>query len=233
MRTVKNLYRTDDTIFNDAFDRTVAEIHIKKQQNGYKTFLITGSESGVGSTTVAINLATSMALAGWKTILVDADMRKKTDDKRLNDEVGSGITEYLQNTASLDEIICDTSYDNLSYIASSETDAEAVSLVCSAELNKLLDALKYSYDYIIVDMPSINTAVDASVVATAVDATVMVTSRMKSDKSSLRKAYEQLNKVGANVIGVVVNNVATDEYKKVVANYDYYKNRKYKRKASK
>lgn len=230
MKKIENLYRTKDSIYNDAFDRTVAEIHIKKQKNGYKSFLITGSESGVGTTSVSINLATSMALAGWKTILIDADVRKKTDDKRLNAEIGTGLTDFLQGNTELKDIVCATSYDNLSYIASGVTDAEAMSLICSAELNKLLDTLKAEYDYIILDMPSINTAVDASVVATAVDATVLVASRIRSTKSSLNKAYEQLNKVEANVIGVVVNRVAKDEYKRVIANYDYYKKRRYKRK---
>ena len=73
----KEIYRSNNQTLNDAYDRIAAEIHIKKQKKDYKTFLVTGCESGVGSTTVVISLATSMALAGWKTALVDVDMRKR------------------------------------------------------------------------------------------------------------------------------------------------------------
>ena len=76
-----DIYKNENYILNDAFDQAVVNIHIQKEQNGYKTYTICGCEPGDGSTTVAINLAAALANSGWKTVLVDGDMRKKNADK--------------------------------------------------------------------------------------------------------------------------------------------------------
>ena len=138
----KEIYRNRDQILNDAYDRVAAEIHIKKQQNGYKTFLVVGCESGVGSTTVAISLATSMALAGWKTVLIDADMRKRAVDKRLTENIDVGLSDYLTGEMDYSAILTKTNYECLDYISSGNYTQNAVSLLCSSNVVALLDELK-------------------------------------------------------------------------------------------
>ena len=77
------IYKSDNYILNDAFDQSVMSLHILRKQNGYKSFVICGCEAGDGATTVAINLAAGLASSGWRTVLIDGDMRKKNRYKRL------------------------------------------------------------------------------------------------------------------------------------------------------
>ena len=100
-----DIYTTQDYILNDAFDQAVVNIHIQKEQNGYKTYTVCGCEPGDGSTTVAINLAAALANSGWKTVLVDGDMRKKKGYKRLNEGASVGLSEYLTAQAQINDII--------------------------------------------------------------------------------------------------------------------------------
>lgn len=223
----KEIYRSKNQILNDAYDRIAAEIHIKKQQKGYKTFLVTGCESGVGSTTVVISLATSMALAGWKTVLVDVDMRKRESDKRLNEDVSKGLSDFLRSEAEYKEIVTKTNYDSLDYISSGNHSQNTVSLLCSSRMIELLNELKQNYDYIIIDIPAMTSAIDASVLATISDAVVMVAAQLKTAKRTLKSAVHQLERVNANILGVVVNRVEEDEYRRVMKNYDYFRKRKY------
>lgn len=228
MEQLKEIYKVKNQIVSDAFDRTVAEIHIKKQQKGYQTFLITGCEPGVGTTTIAINLATALAGAGWKTLLIDADMRKRADDKRLNEQGKKGLSDFLMQRADLNEIVIPTNIPNLRYVPSGSNDGNTISMVCSVKLQEMLDTYKRNYDYVIVDMPAMTAAIDASVMATQVDSTVLVTARGHASKSNIQSAVDQLDKVEANILGIIVNRVDRDEYKRVVRDYDYFKNRKYK-----
>ena len=97
-----DIYRNDNYVLNDAFDQAVMNIHILKKQHGYKSFVITGCETGDGSTTVAINLAAAFASAGYRTVLIDGDMRKKNRYKRLNENTSEGLSDYLMDRVPLD-----------------------------------------------------------------------------------------------------------------------------------
>ena len=79
------IYKSDNYVLNDSFDQAVMNLHIMKKQNGYKSFVVCGCEAGNGATTVSINLAAALASSGYKTVLIDGDMRKKTKYKRLNE----------------------------------------------------------------------------------------------------------------------------------------------------
>ena len=103
-----DIYKNQDYILNDAFDQAVVNIHIQKEQNGYKTYTVCGCEPGDGSTTVAINLAAALANSGWKTVLVDGDMRKKKGYKRLNEGASVGLSENRMNLDRKSFLCCNS-----------------------------------------------------------------------------------------------------------------------------
>lgn len=228
MNKVKNIYQNTNTVMNDAFDRLAAEIYIKKQKEGYTSFAICGTEPGVGSTTTAISVAVSMAKAGWKVLLIDCDLRKKAADKRLNEDTLEGIADLLTGELKLKDVVCNTNYENLSYVSSGKASVNAISAVCSVQMKEFMSSIKDSYDYIIVDLPSIASSIDGAVMATIVDTVILVTSQQKGYKvKAIEEAKEKLDNVGANISGIVVNHVEAHEYKRVVKNYDYFKKHKY------
>lgn len=225
-----DIYRNDNYVLNDAFDQTVMNLHILKKQNGYKSFVICGCEAGNGTTTVAINLAAALASSGWKTVLIDGDMRKKNRYKRLNENVSEGLSDYLMDRVTLDMVICETTTDNLSYIPCGELIDNPVRLLCSNKMNIAKEELSNTYDFIIYDMPAINAAMDAKVVAVNTDATILVSAIGETTKRGLEEAANALIDVKANLIGTIVNKLDMDQYVSFNEDYDYFQNERYAKK---
>ncbi|WP_026669958.1 CpsD/CapB family tyrosine-protein kinase [Butyrivibrio sp. AE3006] len=222
------IYKNDNYILNDAFDQVVMNLHILKKQNGYKSFVICGCESGNGATTVAINLSAALASSGWKTVLIDGDMRKKNSYKRLNEYASVGLSDYLMNRALLDQIIYETTTDNLAYIPCGELINNPVRLLCSVKMSEVRDKLADMYDFIIFDMPAVNAAMDAEVIAVNSDAVILVSAIGNTRKKQLVAAANALVDVKANLIGTIINKTDMDQYKAYNDEYDYFHKEKYK-----
>ena len=225
------IYKNDNYILNDAFDQSVMNLHILKKQNGYKSFVICGCGAGDGSTTVAINLAASLAGSGWNTVLVDGDMRKKNRYKRLNENAKLGLSDYLKNKATVDKIICETTTENLFYIPCGELIDNPVRLLCSARMNDVKAELENAYDFIIYDMPAVNVSMDAKVVAVNADAVILVSAIGKTTKKGLVDAANALIDVKANLIGTIINKTDMDQYISSHEDYDYFQKEKYVKKS--
>ncbi len=228
-----DIYKNDNYVLNDAFDQAVMNLHILKKQHGYKSFVICGCEAGNGTTTVAINLAAALADSGWKTVLIDGDMRKKNRYKRLNENSSFGLSDYLMSKAKLESIIYETTTQNLSYIPCGELIDNPVRLLCSGKMNEVRNELAEQFDYIIYDMPAINAAMDAKVIAVNADATMLVTSVGSTSKKGLIDAANTLTEVNANLIGTIINKLDMDQYISYHEDYDYFENEKYARKKNK
>lgn len=234
MKKTINLYRCKDEIANDAYDRAVVNIYLQKKKHGYKSFLLCGTDTGVGTTSTAVELAISLSIAGWKTILVDGDIRKGSKYKRLNDEANMGLSDYICSEADWSECVYETNWDDLDYIPCGTVMGEsAVRMLCSVNMEKMMSILQEKYDFIIMDVPSLNSSVDAQILTVKMDATILVTSLNSSKRKSLEEARNQLVQAGGNLIGVIENKVAMDEYKKYIKDYDYFKNKKYAKKTEK
>ena len=222
-----DIYRNRDYKLNDAFDQTVMNIHILREKKGYKTFTICGCEPGDGATTVAINLAAALASSGWKTVLVDGDMRKKNMFKRLNEETTLGLSNYLNEQATINEVIYETTTDMLSYIPCGDLINNPVRLLCSNKMDDVKKELEERFDYVIYDMPAMNTAMDANVVAVKSDACILVVASGETSKKGLTIAANTLMQEEANLIGVIVNKTEMGEYKRYRKDFDYFKKERY------
>ena len=228
MSKVINLYRCKDEIINDAYDRAVVNIYLQKEKKGYKSFLLCGSEAGVGTTSTSVELAISLSVAGWKTILVDGDLRKGNKYKRLNEENQVGLSDYICGAANWDECTYKTNWERLSYIPCGNAQEESpVRMLCSVNMDKVMKQLQEEYDFIIIDVPSLNSAVDAQILTVKTDASILVTALNSAKKKSLEEARNQLVAAGGNLIGVIQNKVDMDEYKKYIKDFDYFKQKKY------
>lgn len=222
-----DIYKNRDYKLNDAFDQTVMNIHIQREKQGYKTFTICSCEPGDGSTTVAINLAAGLASSGWKTVLIDGDMRKKNMFKRLNEETTVGLSNYLNEQATLKDVIYETTTEMLSYIPCGDLTNNPVRLLCSVKMDEVKKELEKQYDFVIFDMPALNAAMDANVVAVKSDACILVVASGETSKKGLVNAAKTLESEGANLIGVIVNKTDMDEYKRYRKNFDYFKKERY------
>ncbi len=227
MKILAEFYRHTNQFINDAIDRIIVEIHLKNQREGFKTIMLSGCEPGVGTTTLSISLAISLANAGWRTILIDGDLRKVSKYKRLNENITIGLSEFLSGTDLYQKAVYDTNHKNLYYMPSGGRVNNPISLLCSGRAEELIAQLGNDYDYIIMDMPSITTSVDPTVLVNKMDGVILVAEYARTDIRSVRESKEILQRAGGNLLGIILNKVKGSEYGHMLKNFDYYKKQKY------
>ncbi len=227
------IYKNDNYVLNDAFDQAVMNLHIQKKQNGYKSFVICGCETGDGATTISINLAASLASSGYRTVLIDGDMRKKNRYKRLNEHATLGLSDFLMGKIPLSTVIYETTTENLSYIPCGELIENPVRLLCSSKMNDAKEELSKNFDFIIFDMPAANASMDAKVIAVSTDAVILVNAIGDTSKRGLVEAANSFAEVKANLIGVIINRIDMEQYSSYHEEYDYFQGEKYLKKGKK
>ncbi|MCG1024359.1 CpsD/CapB family tyrosine-protein kinase [Dehalobacter sp.] len=217
-----NVYDNKNKAVQDAYDMLTAKIHINNNEKKLKTFALTSCNPKEGKTSLAISLAISVARSGWKVLLVDADMRKPTNEKRLNQESQLGLAEYLSGKIELNEGICQTNIANLTYLSCGMNPNNPVELLCSMRFKQLLEKVPSNYDYVLFDTPALESVADGSIIASNVDAALLVVEAGTTSMKSLKRAKEQLASLGANLTGVVLNKMKRRDYKKYYGSYNYF-----------
>lgn len=222
-----HVYDQDNQAVQDAYAMLTANIHLNEREHRYKTLALTSCKPRVGKTTIAISLAIAMAGAGWKVLLVDGDMRKPPSDKRLGDESLLGLSDYLAGEAELRDTLCRTNIHNLTYLHGGESRQNPIGLLCSTRFEELSRVAKEEYHFVVFDTPALSSVVDASLIAARVDATLLVVEMGETSLDSLVPAKEQLEKVNANIMGIVLNKVKKYDYKKYFGSFDYFLDNKF------
>ena len=110
------LYRCKNQHVTDAYDKAVFNICLQREKNGYKSFHLCGCEPGVGTTSVVMELAISLSCAGWKTVILDGDLRKGNNYKRLNADNKKGLADYVRGDIGKKDMIYKTNWPLLDYI---------------------------------------------------------------------------------------------------------------------
>ncbi len=217
-----NFYRESNHVLNDAYDRLIAKIPYFKNKFGYKIFTITGVEPGVGTTTIAVNIAVTMANSGWKTLLVDADVRKNPTNKRLNSNKILGFSDYLTGIENFHDVISATNIDNLHYIPCGSPLENPTTLFNSSLFDSFIASVSEEYDYLIFDSSALSTTIDSAVLASKTSGAILVAGYNQTKRHKIEVALGELEQTDANVLGIVLNNVSKKRYKRYVENYDYF-----------
>ena len=203
------LYRCKNQHVTDAYDKAVFNICLQREKNGYKSFHLCGCEPGVGTTSVVMELAISLSCAGWKTVILDGDLRKGNNYKRLNADNKKGLADYVRGDIGKKDMIYKTNWPLLDYIPCGTINGEnPLHLLYASKMAEVMEILEKKYDFVLIDVPSVNSSVDANIFAVKSDATIMVTAMDGSSKKCLEDAYEELIANSANVVGVIENKIS-------------------------
>ena len=173
-----------------------------------KVICITSAMPNEGKSSISFELAQSFALAGKKTVLIDADLRKSvmhTHYKRGN--VKYGLTNYLAGKKEFDEVFCQTDVENFYMVFSGPVPPNPSELLGSDRFTRLVAALRETYDFVIIDTPPVGSVIDASVVSKNTDGVVVVLSSGRVSYQFARKVKDQLDTAGARILGAVLNKV--------------------------
>jgi len=221
---IYKLTEQENPAVTDAFSMLLGNIHMKSENGALKSIVITSAETKTGKTSVASNLAITMANWGKKCILVNADMRKKSDTRILRWGCELGLGHYLTGGAEYEEILSYTNVDGLMYIPSGNTALNPMGLLCSSRFSILMQRLKNDFDFIVIDSPALDTVTDAAVIANKVDGVLLIANMGKTDLNLLIRTKKQLEAANANILGIVLNRVGRWHYKKYFRAYKYFYN---------
>lgn len=167
--------------------------------------MITGPEPSVGKSFVSANLATAIATAGKRTLLIDADMRRGTLHEMFDTPRDGGLSEILSGQAEADKNVQQTTVDNLSLLTSGTIPPNPAELLINDRLAQLLDKLQSQYEFIIIDTPPILAVTDAAIIGRLTGTSFIV---LKAGEHSMRMIEDAVKRVmasGAQVTGTIFN----------------------------
>lgn len=217
------LYDEENRPVQDAYAMLMTNVLFRRAREPVQSLTVTSCVPQVGKTTTSINLAISMARVGWKTLMVDADLRKPGACKRLSNETLLGLSDLIDETVSFNDALCTTNIPNLDYMACGRVRQNPIEQLCSANFERFMEEAKRHYDCLIFDTPALLSVVDGALVAAQTDGAVMIAKIGATGLDTMNRAKEQLEAANANLVGVVMNQVAKREYVKYVAGYNYFK----------
>ncbi|MGL4512440.1 MAG: GumC family protein [Lacipirellulaceae bacterium] len=172
-----------------------------------RVFVVTSPAPGDGKSTVASNLAISMAQVGQRVLLIDADMRKPTQHEIFDVENNVGLSSVLASRRPADDAIVPAGVDRLDLLPCGKRPTNPVELLNDGYFASLLDELATRYDRIVIDSPPIMPVADARAIAAMADCTLLVLRAEVSTRRASVSARDELWRVRAQRIGVVVNGV--------------------------
>lgn len=179
-----------------------------------KTIVVTSAEMAEGKSTVAGNIAVSFSQSEKKVILIDCDLRKPSVHKKFKVSNLVGLSEILIGKASINEAIQKRN-ENLDFLTSGKIPPNPSEMLASSAMTKLIEKLKEEYDIIVLDTAPLKAVTDAQILSTKVDGTILVVRAGKTKRDIVIDAKSLLDKVGANILGTVlqaVENIRGKQY---------------------
>jgi capsular exopolysaccharide synthesis family protein len=169
---------------------------------------ITSPIHGEGKTTLAANLAVSMAQSGQRVVLIDGDLRRPRLAELFGVSKPVGLTSVLAGETDLAVAIQPSAVPGLSILGSGPISPNPAEAVASPRLRTLLDSLRPQCDYVLIDTPPLLAVTDPRLVARSVDGVLLTLRNSNQSRPLAQSAREILDAAGANILGVVVNGVA-------------------------
>lgn len=209
---------------SEAFRTLRTRIKFLRVDDGaIKAILVTSPIAQEGKTFSTVNIGGSFARDNYKTILIDADLRKPRIHNMFNDKRVPGLTDYLFGQASFSDVLKKSRVNNLFYITSGKILPSPSEIVGSIQMKMLLEKLRNEYDYIIIDSPPLIPVTDAELLARYADATLLVVKANFTEIELIEKAVEVLKYDKSNFIGTVLNNFSyRNGYGSYYKYYHYY-----------
>ncbi len=183
-----------------------------------RSLVITSAVAGEGKTHTAVNLAITLAQAGQRVLIVDADLRRPRVAQLLGLDRSIGFTTVLVGRNTPAEAIQVHQESGVHVLASGPTPPNPTEILQTHAARDLLHALRDSYDTVVIDAPPLLPVSDASILGTITDGVLMVTRYGKTKREQLEVASARVRGVGGRLHGVVVNMVP----KRAAEGYHYY-----------
>ena len=170
-----------------------------------RVFVVSSAIPGEGKSTVVANLAVTLAVAGQRVALVDADLRRPKIARRLGLDQSVGLTSVLIGRVELADAMQSYGDTTLHVLAAGPRPPNPSELLQSRAMGELVEELRRSYDVVLFDSPPLLPVTDGALLSAQADGLLAVVRHGKTSRDQLRHALERVEQVGAKCVGIVVN----------------------------
>ncbi|MFZ2449514.1 MAG: polysaccharide biosynthesis tyrosine autokinase [Methylovulum miyakonense] len=207
--------------------RTTLHFAFLEAQNN--VIMITGPSPGVGKSFVCLNLATVLADAGKRILLIDGDLRNGVINRSLGLNRDDGLSDLISNAITLDKAVHHILEANIDFIPTGSIPPNPSELLLHERFGQLLETLSKKYDHIIIDSPPILAVTDACIIGRMSSATLMVVKAGRHPMRELEQSAKRLVQAGVHMKGIVFNDLPQKSsrygygygYGKYVYRYNY------------
>jgi succinoglycan biosynthesis transport protein ExoP len=207
------------TPFSEAFRSLRTNIQFASVDKPIHTLLVTSPSPAEGKSTIAVNLGVVLAHSGRKVIVVDGDLRRPRVHKVLGITNKTGLSDlFVQDSIHLSGIIQETSIENLFALTTGELPPNPSELLGTEKLELILEKIKEEFDSVIVDSPPVMAVTDSAILSPKVDGVLLVVKPGVTQMAVAKQCVELLQRGGAKLLGVVLNEVNLQG-----SRYYYYK----------
>lgn len=202
----------------EAFRTLRTNLQFVDAANHPRSVLFTSSVPDEGKTTTTANLAITLAAAGAKVCVLEADLRRPRLLSYMGLEGGVGLTSVLIGQAELDEVLQKFGDTSLSVLGAGPIPPNPSELLGSAAMRKAVSELEERFEFVIIDAPPLLPVTDAAVLSTVADGTVIVIGTGSTTREHLRRSIASLDAVQGRLLGLVLNKIP----RKGLESYYYY-----------
>jgi succinoglycan biosynthesis transport protein ExoP len=191
--------------FSEAFRELRTSVILSASGRFANSILVTSAQPAEGKTTVAVNLAFSLAQLGKPVLLVDADMRRPSIQKYFP-QTGSELSSYLAGQGAWQQMVFPTAISRLHVLHCGPIPENPSELLSSDRMRALIQESMATYRFVILDSPPLLNRADSRILGSMVGATILVVKGGETPRQVVQYAESQARSVGTNLIGVVLNN---------------------------
>ncbi len=214
---------TGHRLFEDSIDAMRANLLFKADD--VRSIAVTSAISGEGKSSIAFQLASSIARATGESVLViDADLRNPDQHDLFGVELGPGLCKLLTGKALLDKCIDSSENDSVHLLSAGRLESNPHNLLTKSSFGSVLEQAVARYRYVVVDTAPVLPAAETLTVTAACDATLLCAMRDISQSEHVKRTFRRLQESGANVIGTVFSGVPARVYASRYGDYRYARN---------
>lgn len=192
-------------------------------KKGCKKIAFTSSSKGEGKTVTAMNVASALAQqVDTKVLVIECDLRRPHVHSALKLAPTPGLTNYLNDECTADDIIQSTKLPNMNAVCYGAVPPNPSELLASDAMADFIKMVEKDYDYIIFDTPPVGVVIDSVPIIKASDGVVVVVKNNSTTYPQLNKTLDILKRSGGKILGIIVNKVKPTETKKYKKGYDGY-----------
>ncbi len=209
---------------SEAYRTLRTNIQFSNIDQKIKTILITSSGPREGKSTTATNLAVTIAQSGKKVLLIDSDLRKPRVHQYFELPNTRGLTTVASTNEEYTSLLCKTHLENLDVLTSGPIPPNPSELLGSEKIKEIFKKASQNYDIVLLDSPPVGVVTDAAVLSTIVDGVLLICASGQVAIDAAKIAKELLQRVKANIIGIILTKVPIHEgrYYKYSYYHSYY-----------